>query len=192
MVRKIAVASILLFVSWACFGLNPKEIRAGEDVEEIPVPKITQFFAAKQIKPGGKWKIYLNVSCPGGKMERIVATVDQPGLQVGSYPASFTKIKKGNQQEFSGYVVLNIPPRMNQANIKLTVQIQASPKGWFSSEVAYSEPLVLPLRINHLAAEELPPSGVFQDIELGPIMIQLQPTSHSEAHERTNGYFGFM
>lgn len=183
MARKIVGVSILLFVSWAWFGLSLKEIRAEEEAKDIP--KVTEFFAAKQITPGNPWKIYLNASFPGRKMKRIVVTVEQPGIQAGTYPVSFTRIKEESQQEFSGYISLLIPIQgLNHQTIKLTLQIQYSPKG---GGTAYSKPIEFPLAIddtcmyNNTCIDETPPGGVFKDNYLGPVMIQLLPPAISPA-----------
>ncbi len=140
-------------------------------IEGKSIPVITQSFASPQLIPGDTWKIYLNVSDPNGKMKYILAMVDQAG--VGPYPVSFIRIKKGNQKEMSGYIYLNsfhfaeVPNSLNNTTLNLTVQIKDSAGN-------YSNPVVFPLYINTRADEETPPNGIFQERDLGPVMIDLQ------------------
>jgi len=134
------------------------------------IPLITQSFASTSLGAGDPWKVYLKASDPDGDMKYIVCTIDQPGI--GTYPASFTRIKEENRQELSGYIYLNTGGGygLNLSSITLTVQIQDR-SGNFSDSVSF------PLQFQPGVRQEAPPQDTFQEIELGPIMITLQPTS---------------
>ncbi|MCX5907386.1 MAG: hypothetical protein NTY64_09420 [Deltaproteobacteria bacterium] len=77
-------------------------------------PVIHQSFAAKQIRLGDTWKIYLQASDPDGDMKTIVCTIDQAGA--GTYPASYTSIPEDQRRELSGYIYKNL----SQSGIKLS------------------------------------------------------------------------
>ena len=130
-------------------------------------PAILRSFASKQIRPGDAWKVYLIARDPDGDMENIVAVIDQPG--VGVYPASRTRIQEGNRKELSGYAFLNTtsPADLDFVDLTLTIQIQDQAGNM-------SQPAVFPLAINNQYRQESPPPEVFQERDLGPILITLR------------------
>jgi len=131
------------------------------------VPVIAQSFASPQISPGSNWKVYLKASDADGDMKEFFCTIHQPG--VGTYPVSITRIQEGNQKELSGYLFLDISAfrKLDFVTLTLTVQIQ-------DRSGQFSEPVNFPLSINSRYAQEAPPEGVFQENNLGPVMIQLR------------------
>ncbi len=136
-------------------------------------PVITQAYASPIMRTGDTWQMYLNASDPNGDMRFIVATVDQPGRGGGGYPPSFTRIRKGeNHQRLSGYIylntVINIQQGLDFTNIVITVQIK-------DRNGNMSNPVSFPLHFQPTAAQQPPPSGTFEDHDLGPVMIQIQP-----------------
>jgi hypothetical protein len=154
-----------------CIGLETMEVREAKYGKSVPV--IQKSFASKGISPGQTWKIYLIASDPDGEMKNIVCTIDQPG--VGVYPASFTKIKEENRKELSGYIYLNTQSwdDLTFLNLTLTVQIQDE-AGHFSA------PAIFPLSFNSRFAQEPAPPGVFQEKDLGPILIRLRTIREGE------------
>ncbi len=130
------------------------------------IPVIRASFASPSLALGETWKVYLNASDADGDMKYIVCTIDQPGI--GPSSAGFTRIKEENRQQFSGYIYLFTGGMsgVNPSNLTLTVQIQDR-KGHFSNPVSFS--LSFELR----AQQETPPLDVFQEKDLGPIMINL-------------------
>jgi hypothetical protein len=130
-------------------------------------PVISQSFASPQIAPGRVWKVYLKASDADGGMKEFVCIIHQPG--VGTYPVSHTRIKEGNQKELSGYLFLNVSAFRNLDFVELTLTVQVRDRAG-----QFSEPAKFPLSINSRYAQEPPPEGVFQENNLGPIMIQLR------------------
>jgi hypothetical protein len=130
------------------------------------VPIITRSFASPQIWPGDIWRVYLSASDPEGDMKAVYCNIDQPGTS--THPVSITRIPKDQQRELSGYLYLTTPGMagMNFGNLVLTVQIQDRAGN-------FSEPLSFSLSFNPRARQEEAPPGLFQDKELGPIMIPL-------------------
>ena len=102
-------------------------------------------------------------------MKYIVAEIDQPGR--GSYPAARIPLEGEQRKGFSGYIYLNTfsSSPLIFTTLTLTVQIQQMSGG-------FSRALSFPVSILHRAEEEPPPPGVFAEVDLGPIMIQLETT----------------
>lgn len=131
------------------------------------VPVITQSFASPQISPGRNWKVYLKASDADGDMRAFFSTIHQPG--VGIYPVSITRIQEGNQKELSGFLFLTVSAFRNLDLLELTLTVQIQDRAG-----QFSKPVEFPLSINSRYAQEPPPAGVFQENNLGPIMIQLR------------------
>jgi hypothetical protein len=147
--------------------LEPRIIPAA--AEEKGIPMIVQSFAPKEITPGDVWKVYLKASDPDGKMKYIFATVSQPG--VGSYPVSITRIKDENQKELSGYIYLNTAPARSARFFNLTLILTVNIK---DEKGQFSRPAVFPLSFMAKPSPEAPPEGVFNEQDLGPIMVTLR------------------
>ncbi len=165
------IFSLLLAVETGCGALKPVEVQKEE--ETPPVPVITRAFASPEIRPGSTWKIYLIAADPRGKMKYIVSVINQPG--VGQYPVSLIRIRPQNREELNGYIYLNTLSRgdLNFVNITLTVQIQ-------DTRGNYSQPAIFPLSFNNRYRQEPPPPGVFEENNLGPIMIQLRTIENGD------------
>jgi hypothetical protein len=89
---------------------------------------------------------------------------------VGTYPVSITRIKEENQSSLSGYLYLNVDAFRNLDFAELTLTVQVRDRsGQFSESVRF------PLSFNARYSQEPPPEGVFQETDLGPIMIDLRP-----------------
>jgi hypothetical protein len=169
--RLTAVISLMVGMSWLYLG--PEALGANQN------PVIMESFAAKEIKPGDTWKIYLKASDPTGKMKYIYATIDQAGGM--AYPLSMTRIKRQNSKELSGYIYLYSPSPngtydMTFQVLNLTVHI-GDGSGNFSNAA------VFPLTFQPRAVQEAPPAGVFKEEELGPIMIELQPSGQGDGND---------
>jgi hypothetical protein len=130
-------------------------------------PVISQAFASPQIAPGRVWKVYLKASDADGDMKELVCTIHQPG--VGTYPVSITRIKEGNRKSLSGYLYLNVSATRNLDFVELALTVQVRDRAG-----QLSEPVNFLLSINSRYAQQPPPEGVFQENDLGPIMIDLR------------------
>jgi hypothetical protein len=161
----IWVAMFITAGGWAIF--EPTIIPAATEEKGIPV--IVQSFAPKEIMAGDVWKVYLKASDPDGKMKYMFATVSQPG--VGSYPVSITRIKDENQKELSGYIYLNTGPARSTRFFNLTLTLTVNIK---DDKGRFSQPAVFPLSFMAKPSPEAPPEGVFNEHDLGPIMVTLR------------------
>lgn len=130
------------------------------------VPRIIDTFAAKAILPGKTWKIYLRAEDADGDMKYIICMLDQAGA--GVYPVSLIKIPADQQRSLCGYIYLNTGgvKGLDFLSLMLTINIQDGAGN-------YSDPVLLPLNLNPRVEEEQPSMGLFEDRELGPIMINL-------------------
>ena len=158
----LAVGFVLL-----CLSIGYATL-AGAEAAGKAIPVITQAFASTKVWPGETWKVYLNVSDPGGEMKYIFATVGQPG--VGQYPLSIIRVKRSDWKEMSGYLyVVTFTPYypLDFVNLTLTVEVQ-------DRSGNFSRPVVFPLSINSRYTQEAAPQGVFKERELGPVMVNLQ------------------
>ncbi len=133
-------------------------------------PVITAFFASREIRPGDMWKVYLNAAHPAGEMKYIVAEVSQPGN--ASYPVTRIRVKGESRKNLSGYVYLSTTfsagSELTFASLMVKVQIEDR-LGRCSRQVIFS------LAFNDRAGAENPPPGLFEERDLGPIMVRLQP-----------------
>ncbi len=169
MKRKLLVVAPLLFLSGCAMlgGMAEREKTYGS-----AVPVITNSFASLHVAGGEKWRIYLNASDPDGDMDQILCSVDfQAGID-HPYPISITRIKPDQQKNLSGYLRLDTPDLDRPFNIRMTVQIRDK-AGHFSAPVSFAVDIFDPSRQKKPRPQENPPQGVFQDRDLGPIMIIL-------------------
>jgi hypothetical protein len=160
------VLAVGLVLVWVATGYDTLLARAEAPGKSVPV--ITQSFASTRVWPGDMWKVYLNISDPNGEMKYIFATVEQPG--VGPYPLSIIRVKEGNRKEMSGYLYLVTATPwypLDFVNLTLIVEVQ-------DMSGNFSQPAVFPLAINSRYTQEPAPPGVFQEQELGPVMVSLR------------------
>ena len=166
MKRKPLAVFVILFLAAGFSTMMAAEIQERKDVKAVPV--ITQSFAAREVKPGDTWKVYLNASNPDGGLTNIYAVVDQPGG--AEYPVSIIRILGQNHKELSGYIYLNTwtpYATLEFVSLKLTVQVQ-------DRAGRFSAPVVFPLFIHSRAIQEPPPQGVFKEDDLGPVLVSLR------------------
>ena len=124
-------------------------------------PLITDSFATTELPPGETWQIFLRAEDPDGDMKRIVCTLEQPG----SAPSVvFIRIRGDRRRLLSGYIHLSTISGSGNpfARCRLTVEIQDE-EGNTGPSVSF------PLSLNPRAARKIPPPGVFEEDDLGPI-----------------------
>ncbi len=152
--------------------MTPLEVKGEKD----GIPVITQSFASLTVRPGETWKVYLKASDPDGNMKNLFATVFQYGS--GPYPISITRIKEGDGKDLSGYFYLNTGNdyALNFVNLIITLEIQDK-AGHFSA------PAVFHVAFNARSVQQTPPKGVFQEKDLGPIMVNLRTSDNGDHRE---------
>ncbi len=172
--RFLAILTFLMLLSW-----GSKSIQAGQassPTTDVPAskPVITEAFASKELRPGDTWKIYLKASDSSSDMKMIIADIHQPGR--GGYPPSYIPIRDKNKRDLSGYIYWNSGLDMQQGltftSLTLTVQIKDK-AGNLSNMISF------PLHFR-MTGQQAPPSGVFTDNELGPVMTRILPLVHPD------------
>ncbi|HSR11838.1 MAG TPA: hypothetical protein VLS90_10375 [Thermodesulfobacteriota bacterium] len=136
-------------------------------------PVIEKAYAAGAIYPGDTWKIYLKAGDPNSDMSYIVAEVFQPGY--GEYPVSYTRVKAPDRKDLNGFVYLNtmVPGGYSFLNFS-SVEVSLSVKDKAGN---FSPPVRMAMVFEPRAPrpQEAPPEGVFNENELGPILVTLRP-----------------
>ena len=179
MSKKTLAIMGFLFLAWGCVALEPLQTR--EEIYGKNIPVITQSFASKEMRPGDTWKVYLKVSDPDGDMKSIYATIEQPGM--ATYPVSITRIKEGDGKDLDGYIYLNTVGTQGLNFVTLTLSVQIGDKAGH-----FSQPAVFPLSFNVRSQQQTPSPGIFQEKDLGPIMINLRTASDGD--NRNSGDWG--
>jgi hypothetical protein len=166
--RRMISAALLLCAGCAFLGGMAER----EKIYGKSVPVITASFASKHASGGENWRVYVNASDPDGDLDQIFCSVDfQAGVD-HPYPISITKIKPDQGNNLSGYLHLGTPELDRPMNITLTLQIRDK-AGHFSAPVSFEVNISDASRKKEKVGQESPPPGVFQDKDLGPIMIIL-------------------
>jgi hypothetical protein len=169
MKRELLVVTALLLLA-GCAALGGMAEK--EKIYEKSVPVITASFASKQAPGGENWLVYINASDPDGDMDQIFCSVDfQAGID-HPYPISITKVKSDQGRNLSGYLHLGTPELDRPINLTLRLQIRDK-AGHFSAPVSFEVNIIDQSRKKEKVGQESPPPGVFQDKDLGRIMIVL-------------------
>ncbi len=166
--KKFLAGEMLSIFAMGCAAFESLAVREEKNGKAVPV--IIASFASKQLRPGGTWKVYLKASDPDGDMKRIICLIEQKGI--GSYPVSYVNIKEENRRELSGYLYWTTGGVSGAifTEVQLTVQIQDMARH-------LSGPVSFPLKFQQDIQQEDPPKDIFQEKDLGPIMIPMQPWS---------------
>jgi len=167
--KKLLISLAVILSAMGCATMMSMEKR--ERLYGKATPVITESFASQELRPGDNWKIYLKASDADGDMQSVIAVVEQKGL--GPYPLSYTKLKEGNQKELSGYVYLSTsgPYGDSWLNfLSLTITVQIKDKAGH-----YSQPVVFPVSFDNRFTQKPPPSGIYEENNLGPVLVVLRP-----------------
>jgi hypothetical protein len=142
---------------------EPPKLKVKKAPQEVPA--IINSFASKQIRPGDIWKVYLKASDPNRGMKYILSTIERGGSHL-----SFIRIKEEDREHFSGYIYLNTF-NMNNSLSFLTLTLTI----WIKDAAGHlSQSVIFPLKFDNNIIPEEPPQGLFEEQDLGPIMVQLK------------------
>ena len=165
MSKKIfwVLAGYFLFTGCAVFTTaQQREEKYGK---EIPV--IEQSFASPTVRSDDNWRIYLKAYDPDGDIKSVVAYFSGIG---GAGQLFSIAMPKGTEKELSGYVYWFPGPDVEPYSEGLmTIQVEDM-VGHFSKPVSF------PMRIEPAAKQQAPPQGVFEEKDLGPILISVRTT----------------
>ena len=147
MTKKVflIISVSLLLVScglrWQGQGPGPRD--------EGSPPQILASYAEQVVRPGETWKVYLKVRDVDCDMTYVITDLWQSGG--GSYPVSFTPIRKHPCPELVGYVFLKTPADgallLDQFEMKLFVRDRRGNR---------SNSIRLPLNFDQVSAKKPP------------------------------------
>ncbi len=143
---------------------GPKKLEMTKPIR-TDKPVLIRSFAARQIRPGGVWKIYLNASDATRDMKFIFSTIEMGGSHL-----DIIELNEKNRRFFSGYITLDTygaDASLGLVNLTLNVTLK-------DSAGHFSEPVAFPLSLQRNAIREEPPQGIFEDQELGMVMIDFK------------------
>ena len=163
MLKKNLLVTLLFVFVAGC--TTCKGVKTAPGGGEPPV--ILNSYAAKSIKPGASWRIYLMAQDADGDMKDIAAMLYQAG--VGYYSTNFTPIKEADRKNVAGYIFLDTPADSTFLwdELKLTVLVR-------DCQGNKSEPIKLPLRFDYGSKEKLPEEWqMAENHRLGAILIDI-------------------
>ena len=105
MFRKIFFAIVLTTLVLGC--QKQAQFEKENPGSKGQPPELLGSYAAKEIRPGETWNIYLKAKDVDGDMKYIVAVLSMEGE--GSYPTSEIWLKGEKRSEFDGYIFLHTP-----------------------------------------------------------------------------------
>jgi len=144
----------------------------GKDLWEIRSDDHRVLCFQTSVGGGENWLVYINASDPDGDLDQIFCGVEfQAGVD-HPYPISITRIKPDQGKNLSGYLHLGTPEPDRPMNLIFTLQVRDK-AGHFSAPVSFEVNMFDQSRKKERVGQESPPLGVFQDKDLGPIMIAL-------------------
>ena len=145
--RKIFLTLLLCTLILGCARHPAYESR--KEMREGYPPEILDHYAARTIRPGEIWRIYLRIRDSDCDMTYVVADLWQAG--VGPYAASYTPIKEAACREITGYLALNTPvdPGLIQDRLEAKVLVR-------DRRGHRSQPITLILDFDTRSVEETP------------------------------------
>jgi len=158
-----------LFLLAGCAFLGG--IAEREKIYGKAAPVITEAFASKQVSSGDTWRVYINASDVDGDMDQIYCSIDQAGVEP-RYPTTYTKIRQDQQKNLSGYLNLDTSGLYRSIDIYLTLSIRDK-AGHFGAPATFPLNIIQPSGRQKEIRQEDPPPGIFQNKDLGRIMIVL-------------------
>jgi hypothetical protein len=158
-------------------------IASSPQVQGTP-PVVLDAYAAKVIRPGATWLIFLRAEDTDGDMKSIAAVLWQAG--VGYYPTEVNMLKAEDARQFSGYLSMMTPADfdINWDQFELTLILRDSRNN-------RSQPVKLPLTFDMGAATQQIPEnwqGAAQ-YRIATLMFRIVSSSSYNSNRRGRGWF---
>jgi hypothetical protein len=169
--KKIIWGLASLFLLAGCATFESAEVREQRYGKAAPV--IDQYFASPSMRQGDTWKVYLRASDPDGDMKRIVTYLG-PGSRAADSSAAFTRLREEDRREFSGYLYWFPGSDVGYSGPYVMI-IQVEDQAGH-----YSAPISLTLNIQPSGRQESPPAGVFQEKEIGAVLISIKRRANGD------------
>jgi hypothetical protein len=153
MFRKVFFAILLTALVGGC--QKPPMFEQEHPGSKGHPPELLGYYAAKEIRPGEPWNVYIKAKDIDGDMKYIVATLAGEGE--GSFPPSEIWLKGPNRTECDGYIFMNTPPlEMTELSIIGNLKINMFIRDWAGNK---SKTVTLPLVFNESAQPEKVPAN---------------------------------
>jgi hypothetical protein len=163
MKKRIFLILALVTPLWGFFG--PSTGPKGDP------PEVLDVYAAKKIRPGVSWRVYLHARDADGDMKDVASMLYVPGF--GFSPTTFTRLKKEDRDEFVGYLFLRTPPDNSLLGEKFELRVFIRDK-----RGNRSEPVKLTVTFDSVAPETITEKWqAATEHRLGGIMIDIQSFS---------------
>jgi hypothetical protein len=171
--RKMLPFGLWAFILGGCAALQPYIAPPPQDRGQPP--RIVDAYAAKAIRPGDTWIIFLRAEDPDGDMKSIAAVLWQAG--VGYYPTQINMLKADDARQFSGYLFMKTPGgfNLNWDEFELTLIVR-------DSQMNRGQPVKLPLTFDQAANQVIPES--WQDAANHQIASLMFPIESSWFYNR--------
>jgi len=142
--RIILIGTVGALLVW--WAVNEHYLR-GQHRGKGQRPLVIDAYAAKVIRPGDTWMIFLRAEDPDGDMKSIAALLWQAG--VGDYPTEVNMLKPEDARQFSGYFSMRTPGELNinWNELELTLIVR-------DSQGNGSRPVKLPITFDMAAAKQ--------------------------------------
>ena len=147
--RNTLWAGVLGVLLVGCAALQPYIAPPPQDKGQSP--RIVDAYAAKVIRPGDTWMIFVRAEDPDGDMKSIAAVLWQAG--VGYYPTQVKMLKAEDSKQFSGYLFMRTPRvfNLNWDEFELTLIVR-------DNQMNRSQAVKLPVTFD-LAANQVTPDN---------------------------------
>ena len=153
MFKKVFFAILLTVLLGGC--QKPPNFEQEHPGAKGHPPELLGYYAAKEVRPGETWKIYLKAKDVDGDMKYIVAVLAVEGE--GNYPTSEIWLKGENRSEFDGYIFMSTPPLdMTMLSVIGNLNVSIFIRDWAGNK---SETVKLPLTFDESATPEKVPAN---------------------------------
>jgi hypothetical protein len=152
MFRKVFLAILLTTLLVGC--QKPPMFEQEHQGAKGHPPELLGYYAAKEVRPGEPWNIYLKAKDVDGDMKYIVAVLAVEGE--ANSPTSEIWLRGENRSEFDGYIFMNTPPLdMTLLSSMGNLSVSMFLRDWAGNK---SETVKLPLTFAESAAPEKVPA----------------------------------
>ena len=145
--RDMLLLGVFAVLLAGCAALQPYIAPPPQDRGQSP--RIVDAYAAKIIRPGDAWMIFVRAEDPDGDMKSIAAVLWQAG--VGYYPTQVNMLKAEDAKQFSGYLFMKTPTgfNLNWDEFELTLIVR-------DNQMNRGQPVKLPLTFDLAANQVIP------------------------------------
>jgi hypothetical protein len=138
MFRKVFFTILLTTFLVSC--QKPPQFEQEQPGSKGHPPELLGYYAAKEVRPGETWNIYLKAKDVDGDMKYIVAVLFMEGE--GSYPTSEIWLKGEKRSQFDGHIFLNTPADETLVTGMDTLSVSVFIRDWAGNK---SKTVKLPL-----------------------------------------------